>query len=140
MENSVGLGCIMQLGLNSSNFEHYCFVNGRGEDRHAIDVRIIKRWGSLGLVRFQDALDPNLIGIGWSAATYVSYFVASYLQANHRKPSPPPEYLQIAKSLFVPVSLPALVPIRIRKCGEAYGESADIHLCRIRGSAKTRVE
>ena len=61
------------------------------------------------------------------------------LQAKYRKPSPPAEYLQTAKLLFVPVLLPVPVPIRTHKYGEACGESDDIHLCPITGFEKTGV-
>ena len=65
--------------------------------------------------------------------------ITSDFQANHKKLPPPPEYLQIAESLFVPVSLPALLPVRIRKCGEAYGENGGIRLRPITGFEKTGV-
>ena len=76
---------------------------------------------------------------GHSEKPIHSYFIDSDLQANHRKPLLPPEFLQTAESLFVPMSRPAPPPIRIRKCGEACGESGGIHPCPITGFEKTGV-
>ena len=53
----LGLGCVMQLGLKGSNFEHLCFINGHSENQHAIGVLIFRRRVSLEFVRFQIALD-----------------------------------------------------------------------------------
>ena len=57
-----------------------------------------------------------------------AYLVGFNPQAKYRKPSPPAEYLQIAKLLFVPVLPPTPVPIRTHKNSEACGESGAIHL------------
>ena len=44
IKKSGGLGCVMQFGLNSSNFEHHCLMNGRSENQHAaaLWIRIFK--------------------------------------------------------------------------------------------------
>ena len=65
--------------------------------------------------------------------------ITSDFQANHKKLPPPLEYLQTAESLFVPVSLPAPILVRIHKYDEVCGESGGIHLCLITGSEKTVV-